>query len=168
MNELIPNSFLPFAFSSYLPSRVHFGKECLHNGIPALCLDDKYHVWNNGLLFSCSVMSDCLWSHGLQHARLPCPSLYPGVCSNSGPLTQWCHPTISSFMLPSPSLNLSQHQGLFKWVALHITWPNVGGVKEESSIPGLGRSPGGGHGNPLQYSVCLFVFSVYLFILTGG
>ena len=116
MNELIPNSFLPFAFSSYLPSRVHFGKECLHNGIPALCLDDKYHVWNNGLLFSCSVMSDCLWSHGLQHARLPCPSLYPGVCSNSGPLTQWCHPTISSFMLPSPSLNLSQHQDLFQWV----------------------------------------------------
>ena len=89
MNELIPNSFLPFAFSSYLPSRVHWGKECLHNGILALCLDDKYHVWNNGLLFSCSVVSDCLWSHGLQHARLPCPSLSLGVCPNSCLLSWW-------------------------------------------------------------------------------
>ena len=48
------------------------------------------------LLFSCSVMSYSLWLHGLQHARLPCPSLSPGVCSNSCPLSGWCHPTISS------------------------------------------------------------------------
>ena len=48
------------------------------------------------LLFNHSVMSDSLWSHGLQHARLPCPSLSPGVCSNSCPLSQWCHPTILS------------------------------------------------------------------------
>ena len=42
-------------------------------------------------------MSDSLWPHGLQHARLPCPSLSPRVCSNSShPLHQWCHPTISS------------------------------------------------------------------------
>ena len=38
------------------------------------------------LLFSCEVLSDSLWPHGLQHARLPCPSLSPGVCSNSCPL----------------------------------------------------------------------------------
>ena len=41
-------------------------------------------------------MSDSLWPHGLQHARLPCPSLSPGVCSNSYPLSQWCYLTISS------------------------------------------------------------------------
>ena len=41
-------------------------------------------------------MSDSLWPHGLQHARLPCPSPTPGACSNSCPLSQWCHPTISS------------------------------------------------------------------------
>ena len=41
-------------------------------------------------------MSDSLWPHGLQHARLACPSLSCGVCSNSCPLNQWCHPTISS------------------------------------------------------------------------
>ena len=48
------------------------------------------------LLFSHSVVPNSLYSHGLQHARLPCPSLFPRVCSNSCPLSQWCHPTISS------------------------------------------------------------------------
>ena len=44
----------------------------------------------------CSVMSGCLQPHGLQHTRLPCPSLSPGVCSNSCPLSPWCYLTISS------------------------------------------------------------------------
>ena len=62
-------------------------------------------------------MSDCLWSHGLQHTKSPCPSPTPRAYSNSCPLCQWCHPTISSLLSPSPStLSLSQHQGLFKWV----------------------------------------------------
>ena len=46
-------------------------------------------------------MPSCLQPHGLQHTRLPCPLLSPGVCSNSCPLSQWCHPTISSFVSPS-------------------------------------------------------------------
>ena len=46
--------------------------------------------------FSSSVMSNSLQSQGLQHTRPPCPSPTPGVCSNSCPLTRWCHPTISS------------------------------------------------------------------------
>ena len=41
-------------------------------------------------------MSNSLRPHGLQHTRLPCPSLSPGACSNSCPLSRWCHPTISS------------------------------------------------------------------------
>ena len=49
------------------------------------------------LLLSHSVMSDSLWPHGLQHIRLPCPSLSPRVCSNSCPLSWWCYITISSF-----------------------------------------------------------------------
>ena len=53
-------------------------------------------TWNLLLLFSCSVVSDSLWPHGLQHARLPCPSPSPGSCSNSCSLNQWCHPTNSS------------------------------------------------------------------------
>ena len=55
------------------------------------------------LLFSCSVVSDSLWPHGLlQHTGLPGPSPTPRVCSNSCPLSQWCHPTISSLSSPCP------------------------------------------------------------------
>ena len=58
------------------------------------------------LLFSCQVASHSLQPHGLQHARLPCPSLSPGVCPSSRVLNQWCHPTISSsdtlFSCPQP------------------------------------------------------------------
>ena len=52
------------------------------------------------LLFMHSVVSNSLWPHGLQHTSLPCPSPSPGVCSNSCPLTWWCHPTISSSVDP--------------------------------------------------------------------
>ena len=55
------------------------------------------------LLFSRSVMSDSLQPHGLQHARLPCPSPTPGACSNSCPSSRWCHPTISSSVIPVSS-----------------------------------------------------------------
>ena len=55
------------------------------------------------LLFSHSVMSDSLQPHRLQHARLPCPSPSPGACSNSCPLSQWYHPTISSSVIPFSS-----------------------------------------------------------------
>ena len=46
-----------------------------------------------------SVVSDSLWPHGMQHARLPFPSPTPGACWNSCPLSQWCHPTISSSVI---------------------------------------------------------------------
>ena len=55
------------------------------------------------LLFHCTVMSDSLRPHGLQPARLLCPSLSPAVCSNSCPLSWWCHPAISSSVLPFSS-----------------------------------------------------------------
>ena len=68
--------------------------------------------------FSHSVMSDSLRPHGPQHASLPSPSQTPRVYSNSCPLSQWCNPTISSSVDPFFfQLNLSQHQGLFKWVS---------------------------------------------------
>ena len=53
--------------------------------------------------FSCLVVSDSLQSHGLQHARLPCPSSTIAACSNSCPLSHWCHPTISSSVVPFSS-----------------------------------------------------------------
>ena len=74
--------------------------------------------------FSRSVVSDCLQPHDLQHARPPCPSPTPGAYSSSCPLSWWCHPTISSSVIPSPpALNLSQHQDLFKWINSSHRWP---------------------------------------------
>ena len=73
-------------------------------------------------------MSDSLWPHGLQHARLPCPSPALGVYSNSCPLIQWCHPTISSSVIPfsfhlqssskDPSIRVFSNES-----ALRIRWP---------------------------------------------
>ena len=79
------------------------------------------HKWILGLplsQFRNSFMYNYLWPHGLQHTMLPCPSLSPGACSNSHPLSWWCHPTISSSAIPfSFCLHLSQHQSLFQWVS---------------------------------------------------
>ena len=61
----------------------------------------RMHI--SSVQFSCSTMSDSLWPHGLQHARLPCPSPTPRACSNSCPSSQWCHPTISSSIVPFSS-----------------------------------------------------------------
>ena len=56
--------------------------------------------------------------HELQHTRLSFPSLSPGICSNSCPLSQWYQWILSSLLSPSPlALNLSQHQTLFTWVS---------------------------------------------------
>ena len=80
---------------------------------------------SNLLLFSHHALSDTLPSHGLQHARLSCPSLSPGVCLNSCPLSRWCHLTIPSschplLLLPSifPSIRVFSNES-----ALHIRWP---------------------------------------------
>ena len=75
--------------------------------------------------FSRSVMSNSLWLHGLQHARLPCPSPAPRACSNSCAASQWCHPTISSSVRPLlllPSIFLSIRVFSSESV-LHIRWP---------------------------------------------
>ena len=70
------------------------------------------------LQFSRSVVSEFFWPHGLQHARLPCPSSSPGACSNSCPSSWWCHPTILSSVISfSSHLQSSQHQGLFQWAS---------------------------------------------------
>ena len=64
--------------------------------------------------FSCSVVSHSLQPHRLQHTRLPCPSPTPRVCSNLIPLSQWCHPTISSSVVPfSSSLQSFPASGSF-------------------------------------------------------
>ena len=62
------------------------------------------HVSEGSVQFSRSVMPNSLWPHGLQHARLPCPSSTPRAYSNSCPSSQCCHPTISSSVVPFSSL----------------------------------------------------------------
>ena len=72
----------------------------------------------NSVQFCCSVVYNSMRLYRLQHTRLPCPFSIPGACSNSCPLSWWCHSTISSSIIPSPpAFNLSQDQGLFQWVS---------------------------------------------------
>ena len=66
-------------------------------------LDINPHLCFGSVQFSRSVMSDSLRAHELQHARPPCPSPTPGVHSNSRPSSQWCHPAISSSVVPFSS-----------------------------------------------------------------
>ena len=108
-------------------------------------------------------MSDSLLPHELQHARLPCPSLSPWVCSNLSPLSQWCHPTISSSVTPSSSCPQSlPASGSFPkswlftsggqstgasasasvlpmniqgWISFRIDWFNLLAVQESSPAP---------------------------------
>ena len=72
--------------------------------------------------FSHSIVSNSLQTHGLQYARPPCPSPTPGAYSNSCPLSPWCHPTISSSVIPSlsvfPSIRVFSNES-----ALCIRWP---------------------------------------------
>ena len=73
--------------------------EIISEGFTCACTQQ----WTWSLLFSCSLVSDSLWPHGLQHARLLCPSPTPRACSNSCPLSQWCHPAILSSVVPFSS-----------------------------------------------------------------
>ena len=169
--------------------------------------------------FSCSVVSGSLQPHEPHHARPPCPSPIPRVYSNSCPLSQWCHPAISSSVIPFSSnpqsfsasgyFQMSQHfasggQSIWlsasasvlpmntqdwsplrwtSWISLQSKGPSrvfsnstlqkhqffssqlffvdfpggsdgkasVYNAGDSGSIPGSGRSPGEGNGNPLQY-----------------
>ena len=137
------------------------------------------NLWTQGrekspVQFSCSFVSDSLPPHGLQHARPPCSSPAPRVYSNSCPLSRWCHPTISSSVVPycshlqsfptSGSFQMSQffasgsQRGKIPWrrnrlpTPVFLDFPGGSDSKESAcnarnlgSIPGLGRSPGEGH-----------------------
>ena len=93
--------------------------------------------------FSCSVVSDSLWTHEPQHARPPCPSPTPGVYPNLCPLSQWCHPTISSSVVSFsswpqsfPSIRVFSNES-----ALLIRWPKYWSssfnIRPSNEYPGL-------------------------------
>ena len=74
--------------------------------------------------FHCSVVSDSLRPHELQHARPPCPSPTPGVHSNLYPLNRWCHPAISPSVIPFSSCPQSLPASVFSNEStLHMRWP---------------------------------------------
>ena len=70
---------------------------------PPTCTKGIKPPRSSSVQFSHSVVSDTLQPHGLQYSRLPCPSPTPRVYSNSCPLSLWCHPTISSSVVPFSS-----------------------------------------------------------------
>ena len=87
------------------------------------------------LLFSHSVVSDSLWHLGLQHTRLPCPSPTPGASSNSGPSSWWCHPTISSSVIPfSSCLQSFPASGSFLMSQLFISESQSTGASASASV----------------------------------
>ena len=80
------------------------------------------------LLFGHSVMSSSFLPHGLQHSRLPCPSPSPGACSNSCPLSWWCHPTSSSSVIPCSCLQSFPASGSFLMSQLYVLWITLNGL----------------------------------------
>ena len=111
--------------------------------------------------FSRSVVSDSLRPHELQHATPPCPSPTPGVYSNSCPLSRWCHPTISSSVIPFSSYSQS--------------FPASGSSQMSQLFASgfsLNISPSNGHPGLICFgmnwlNLHLFTF-VFIFILGGG
>ena len=110
--------------------------------MPLINTSERILVWHGHLLFlttykpflftkvyqfsqlTCSVMSNSLQPHGLQHSRLPCSSSSSRVCSNSCPVSQWCHPTISCSVIPfSSCLQNFPASGSF----LIMSWPFTSG-----------------------------------------
>ena len=85
--------------------------------------------------FSCSVVSDSLWPHELQHTRSPCPSPTPGAYPNSCPLSRWCHPTISSSVIPFSCLQSCPASGSFQMSQLFISGGQRIGVFSFSISP---------------------------------
>ena len=84
--------------------------------------------------FSCSVVPDSLRPHESHHTRLPCPSPTPGVHSNSCPLSQWCHPAISSSVVPFSSCPQSLPASRMSWPKY---WSFSFSIIPSKEIPGL-------------------------------
>ena len=83
---------------------------------------------------SCSVVSNSLWLHGLLHTRIPCPSPTPRVYANSCPLSQWCHPTISSSVVPFSCLQSFPASGSFPVSQFFTSGGQSIGVSASTSV----------------------------------
>ena len=99
--------------------------------------NDLGHKHLVAIQFSHSVVSDSFWHHGLQHARLPCPSPTPGAYSNSCPSSRWCHPTISSSVVPFSSCLQSFPESEYFLISRFFTsgGPSIGVSASASVLP---------------------------------
>ena len=121
------STFISTVFKSYRIVSVSYHDE-------DLSLVPNFNTISLLLLFSHSVVSNSLRPHGL-HARLPCPSSSPRVCSNSSPLNQWCHPTILSSIIPfSPCLHFFPASGSFLMRWLFVSGGQSIGASVSASV----------------------------------
>ena len=109
----------------------HYSDLCFHYPI-AFPDPDLF----SSVQFSCSVVSGSLRLHGLQHTRLPGPSSTPGVYLNSSPLSWWCHPTISSSVVPFSCLQSFPASGSFP-VSQFFAWcgQSIGVSASATALP---------------------------------
>ena len=133
----------PFSRGSSQP-RNQTGISCIAGRFfTSWAITEALVVGFSSVQFSCSVMSDSLPPHELQHSRPPCPSPTPGVCSNSRPSSRWCHPAISSSVVPFsscpqflPSIRVFSNES-----TLHMKWPKYWSfsfsIIPSKEIPGL-------------------------------
>ena len=85
-------------------------------------------------VLSSVAQSNSLWPHGLQHARFPCPSSTPRACSNLCPSSRWCHPTISSFVVPFSCLQSFPASGSFPTTQFFTSGGQSIGVSASASV----------------------------------
>ena len=121
-----PGLSVPHHLSEFAQVHVH----CISDAI-----QPSHLISYLSIQFSCSVMSDSLWPHGLEHARLLCPSPALRACSDSCPSSRWCHPTISFSVVPFfsclqsfPASGSFQMSQFFTWCGQSI------GVSASTSV----------------------------------
>ena len=104
---------------------------------PTFFLKEIFLLWArcfSSIQFSRSVVSDSLRPHGLQHTRPPCQSPTPRVYSNSSPLSRWCHPTISSSVVPFSTLQSDPASGFFQMSQFFASGGQSIGVSASASV----------------------------------
>ena len=124
------NSIIIYCVCVYIYTFIHFSLNYWSYSV------DSSPFWvHPSVQFSCSVVSDSLQPHGLQHARPPCLSPTPGVYPNSCPLSQWCHPTVSSSVVPfSSHLQSFPASGSFQMSQFFASGGQSIGVSASTSV----------------------------------
>ena len=109
------------------------GRKLSRRGSMRLWRDTEKHHHSHSIQFSRSVVSNSLWPHGLQHARLPCPSPTTRACSS--PPSRWCHPNFSSSVISFPSCLLSfPASGSFPMSQFFVSGGQSIGVSASASV----------------------------------